>query len=163
MSSSVFEWLASLTAAEACARARSFTVAASLSMSVRATSSSFDFAPNVNTSALNPTIIVAIWPMVEPVQWPEASLGALGAAAYVTGVALIVGYVSWFRLVEILPTHIASLSSIAVPATAMVTGALMLGEAFGPREIVALGLMLGALALVLVLPALLQGRARTPQ
>jgi drug/metabolite transporter (DMT)-like permease len=107
--------------------------------------------------------IVAIWPMVEPVQWPQARLGAWGAAAYVTGVALIVGYVSWFRLVEILPTHIASLSSIAVPATAMVTGALMLGEAFGPREIVALGLMLGALALVLVLPALLQGRARTPQ
>jgi hypothetical protein len=44
----------------------------------------------------------------------------------------------------------------------MVTGALMLGEAFGPREIVALGLMLGALALVLVLPALLQRRTTAP-
>jgi drug/metabolite transporter (DMT)-like permease len=107
--------------------------------------------------------IVAIWPLIEPVQWPEASLGAWGAAAYVTGIALIVGYISWFRLVEILPTHIASLSSIAVPATAMVTGALMLGEAFGPREIVALGLMLGALALVLVLPALLQRRTTAPE
>ena len=43
--------------------------------------------------------------------------------------------------------------------TAMVTGAILLREALGPREILALGLMLGALALVLIIPALARARA----
>lgn len=103
--------------------------------------------------------IFALWPAMEPVRWPQASLAAWGSAAYVTFVALIVGYVSWFRLVQILPAHIASLSSLAVPATAMVTGAIVLAEPLGPRELSALGLMLGALALVLIVPALARARA----
>jgi drug/metabolite transporter (DMT)-like permease len=102
--------------------------------------------------------IFVLWPLMEPVRWPQASLAAWGSAAYVTFVALIVGYVSWFRLVQILPAHIASLSSLAVPATAMVTGAVMLAEPFWLREIAALGLMLGALALVLIVPALARAR-----
>jgi drug/metabolite transporter (DMT)-like permease len=102
--------------------------------------------------------IFVLWPLMEPVRWPQASLAAWGSAAYVTFVALIVGYVSWFRLVQILPAHIASLSSLAVPATAMVTGAIMLAEPFWLREIAALGLMLGALALVLIVPALARAR-----
>ena len=106
--------------------------------------------------------IVALWPMIEPLRWPQASLGAWGAGLYVTAIALVVGYISWFRLVEILPSHVASLSSIAVPATAMVSGAVLLGEALGAREIAALCLMLGALALVLVVPALLQRRRPAP-
>ena len=105
--------------------------------------------------------IFALWPLMEPVRWPQASLAAWGSAAYVTFVALIVGYVSWFRLVQILPAHIASLSSLAVPATAMVTGAIVLSEPFALREITALGLMLGALALVLIVPALARARAGT--
>ena len=106
--------------------------------------------------------IVALWPLVEPMRWPEASLGAWGAGAYVTAIALIVGYVCWFRLVEILPAHVASLSTLAVPATAMASSALLLGEPLGPRELAALALMLGALAIVLLLPALLQRRRIAP-
>lgn len=105
--------------------------------------------------------LFAIWPMVEPLRWPEASMGAWLSAGYVTFVALIVGYISWFTLVRILPSHVASLSTLAVPATAMASGALALGEPLGPREIAALALMLGALALVLVVPALLRGPGRT--
>jgi len=41
----------------------------------------------------------------------------------------------------------------------MASGALALGEPLGPREAIALLLMLGALALVLVVPALLRGSA----
>jgi len=85
-----------------------------------------------------------------------------GAGAYVTAIALIVGYVCWLRLVEILPAHVASLSTLAVPATAMASSALLLGEPLGPRELAALGLMLGALAMVLVVPALLQRRRIAP-
>jgi drug/metabolite transporter (DMT)-like permease len=106
--------------------------------------------------------IVALWPLVEPVGWPQASAAAWGAGAYVTAIALVVGYVCWFRLVEILPAHVASLSTLAVPATAMTSSALLLGEPLGLREIAALALMLGALALVLVLPALLPGRRAAP-
>ncbi|MFO0295830.1 MAG: DMT family transporter [Rhodospirillales bacterium] len=106
--------------------------------------------------------IALLAPLVEPLRWPQASLAAWSAAVYVTAVAMIVGYVAWFRLVGILPASVASLSTIAVPATAMLSGAVILGEALGPREIVALGLMLGALALVLILPALLSRRRAAP-
>jgi len=103
--------------------------------------------------------VFLVWPLAEPVRWPEASAAAWLAAGYVTFVALIVGYISWFTLVKILPSHVASLSTLAVPATAMASGALALGEPLGPREAIALLLMLGALALVLVVPALLRGSA----
>lgn len=103
--------------------------------------------------------IMLLWPMIEPIAWPHASAAAWLGAAYTTFVALVVGYISWFRLVEILPAHIASLASLAAPMMAMLTGAMLLHEALGPREILALGLMLGALTLVLVIPAL--ARART--
>ncbi len=103
--------------------------------------------------------IMLLWPLIEPIAWPQASLGAWIGAAYTTFVALVVGYISWFRLVEILPAHIASLASLAAPVMAMLTGALMLHEALGLREILALVLMLGALARVLFIPALARARA----
>jgi drug/metabolite transporter (DMT)-like permease len=96
--------------------------------------------------------ILALAPLLEPLAWPRASAAAWGAAAYLTFVALIVGYLCWFRLVDLLPGPSASLASLAVPATAMATGAMMLGEPFGPRETAALALLLGALTLVILLP-----------
>lgn len=112
--------------------------------------------------ALGSLPIAMVAPVIEPLHWPQASLAAWGAAAYVTAVAMVVGYVAWFRLVDILPASVASLSTIAIPATAMLSGAAILGEAMGPREIAALGLMLGALALALIVPALLPKRPAAP-
>ncbi|MBL8699799.1 MAG: DMT family transporter [Alphaproteobacteria bacterium] len=97
--------------------------------------------------------ILAIWPLMEPVAWPHASWSAWMGASFTTFIALVVGYIAWFRLVELLPAHIASLASLAAPVVAMLTGAAMLREALGLRELVALGLMVGALALVLIVPA----------
>ena len=102
--------------------------------------------------------IMLLWPLIEPIAWPQASAGAWIGAAYTTFISLVVGYISWFRLVEILPAHIASLASLAAPMMAMLTGAMMLHEALGLRELLALALMLGALALVLIMPALARAR-----
>lgn len=74
-------------------------------------------------------------------------------ASFTTFIALVVGYIAWFRLVELLPAHIASLASLASPVVAMLTGAAILHEALGWREVLAVGLMVTSLALVLVVPA----------
>ncbi|MBM3524411.1 MAG: DMT family transporter, partial [Alphaproteobacteria bacterium] len=102
--------------------------------------------------------ILLVWPLMEPVMWPAAGWQAWTGAAFTTFVALVVGYIAWFRLVELLPAHIASLASLAAPVVAMLTGALMLDEALGLRELLALGLMVGALGLVLVLPTVSRSR-----
>lgn len=96
--------------------------------------------------------ILVLWPLMEPVAWPVAGWQAWMGAAFTTFIALVVGYIAWFRLVELLPAHIASLASLAAPVVAMLTGALMLGEALGLRELLAVGLMVAALALVLIVP-----------
>jgi drug/metabolite transporter (DMT)-like permease len=106
--------------------------------------------------------LLAIWPMVEPIAWPSASLIAWACAAYITFVSVVVGYISWFRLVEMLPAHVASLASLASPCVAMVAGWVTLGEALGLREIAALLLIVGALAIVLILPARRRPAGLTP-
>jgi drug/metabolite transporter (DMT)-like permease len=102
--------------------------------------------------------IVLVWPLLEPVDWPRASAQAWWSAGYITFVSVVIGYIAWFRLAEILPVHIASLATLAVPCVAMLTGAVVLSESLGMHELLALALIVGALGLVLVLPALARPR-----
>ena len=80
------------------------------------------------------------------------------AAAYVTLVALVACYAAWFKLVLIVPASIASIGSLAVPAIALIAGALLLDEKFGPPEGVSVALILAALALVTLKPAAVKSR-----
>jgi len=73
----------------------------------------------------------------------------LWAALYITFIALIAGYALWFKIVEAFPPIIASLGSLMVPVIGVVSGALVLGEAVGWIEGLALLLVLTAISLVL--------------
>lgn len=97
--------------------------------------------------------MVAMVPLVEGVAWPRASAAAWLGAGYVTFIALIVGFVSWFTIVKIMPINIASISTLLVPVVGVIGGAVLLDEPLGSREIVAMLLISSALALVLVFPA----------
>ena len=76
------------------------------------------------------------WPMI------------LGAA-YASTIPVCFGYWAWFRLVEVLPATIASIATLATPVIGVLSGALLLGETVGWREIVSLGLVIVSLVLVL--------------
>lgn len=95
--------------------------------------------------------IVVAWLILEPE--PDLSrvtpLG-LAALAYVVFVALVFCFSSYIRLVSILPANIAAISTLAIPVVGLWSSALLLGEAVGITDVLALVLVVSALALVLL-------------
>jgi len=72
----------------------------------------------------------------------------LAAEIYLTLVGSIVGYSAYIYALKYLPTATVSLYAYANPIIAMVLGAMLLGEPFGPRVMVASGMVLTGSALV---------------
>ncbi|MGQ0663778.1 MAG: DMT family transporter [Pseudomonadota bacterium] len=98
-----------------------------------------------------PMAVVAV--LVEGVHLPAASGRAWAAAAYLTLVALLGGYLAWFRVISLFPANVAALGTLMTPIVGMASGAVWLGEPFGWREVAAIALILPALALVMFAPA----------
>lgn len=83
-------------------------------------------------------------------------IGTANALAIVYAVTVPMIYCIWaFMLtVRLLPAPLAAIGTLAIPAVGVFSGALLLDEPVGWRELAALGLICGALAVVLVLPGL---------
>lgn len=60
---------------------------------------------------------------------------------------------AWFTLARTLPVAVSSLSSLPVPVVGVISGIVLLGERPGPREWVALALVVAALFTVLFQPS----------
>ncbi|HUT48297.1 MAG TPA: EamA family transporter [Alphaproteobacteria bacterium] len=95
--------------------------------------------------------IVAI-AATEPFTMHQASAAAWWAAVYTTLIGLVLAYLLWFRTVALFPAGVASISTLAVPAVGLLSGAAVLGETIGWRELVALVMVLAAVALVVIEP-----------
>lgn len=91
----------------------------------------------------------------------EISLDAWLALAYVLALPMIFCHWAWFSIVRLFPAAIAAAGTLAIPVVGVISGAIVLGEPVGWREIVALFLVCGALTVVLVVPALRQARHYT--
>jgi drug/metabolite transporter (DMT)-like permease len=84
-------------------------------------------------------------------------LGALSVRGTLLMIYMTLGpmaacYVTWFAALRLLPATTAAMGTLAVPVIGVSAGALMLGDAFGLREIAALALTLGGVALALRRP-----------
>jgi len=97
--------------------------------------------------------MVAMVPILEPLRFPVVSTTAWLMWAYTTFPALVFCYAAWFQVVKLMPVTVASISVLLVPAVGVLSGAFILGEPLGLREVTALVLIGAALALVLLLPA----------
>jgi len=73
--------------------------------------------------------------------------------AFTLSVPMVFCQFAWFRLVELLPANIASLCMLAVPVVGLVSGWLILDEVVTLTDVMAMGLIVTALALVLIVPA----------
>lgn len=104
--------------------------------------------------ALGTVPMFVILPFADGIHFPQASAYAWVAAAYTTVVALVFAYFAWFKIVSLFPASIAGIGTLLTPVIGMVSGAVVLGEPFGWREILAVALIGSALALVLIIPAL---------
>lgn len=93
-----------------------------------------------------PIIVIACF--AGPFVWHEASWEAWGSAIYLTGIAMVFAYYAWFRIVTIFPASVAAIGTLLVPVVALVSGAVVLGEAIGWRELTALVLAVTSVGLV---------------
>jgi drug/metabolite transporter (DMT)-like permease len=97
--------------------------------------------------------IVLGWWLLEPVPDLRAlSLTAAFALAYAVFVASIFCQTAFFKLLSMLPAHVAGISVLPVPVVGVVSSALILAEPVGLAEVAALVLVVGGLFL-LVRPA----------
>ncbi len=96
-----------------------------------------------------PVIVAAL--VIDPLpDFSGVSTGALIALVYSSVIAVSFGQWIWFRILQIMPTAVASISTLAVPVIGVIAAALLLGEVVGWREFTALALVSAALAIVLV-------------
>lgn len=96
-----------------------------------------------------PVVIGAV--IIEPVpDFSGVSTGALVALVYSSTIAVSFGQWIWFRMLQIMPTAVASISTLTVPVIGVFMSALILGEVVGWRELAALALVCVALAIVVV-------------
>jgi drug/metabolite transporter (DMT)-like permease len=77
-------------------------------------------------------------------------------------VALVFAYFAWFKIVTLFPASVAGIGTLLTPVVGMLSGAVVLGEPFGLREIAAVLLIGSALVLVLIIPALKPRGAAAP-
>jgi drug/metabolite transporter (DMT)-like permease len=94
--------------------------------------------------------IVLGWWLLEPL--PDLGALSLPAAvglAYSVFVAMIFCHTAYFKLVSMLPAHVAAISVLAVPVVGVVSSAWLLGEPVGLAETAALLLVVGGLFLLI--------------
>ena len=97
-----------------------------------------------------PVVVLAL--IVEGPIAAMPSSAAIFAVVYSAIFALLIGNYLWFRVVRIYPASVAGIGTLMVPAIGVVSGAIVLGEPLGWREIGAMALIVPALALVLLGP-----------
>ena len=86
-------------------------------------------------------------------QWSVPSGTSILVIVYITLVPICLGNVIWFEIVGMLPANVAGLSPIMVPVVALVSGAVIRGEPFGPVQWVAMACCVASLSLALLKPA----------
>ncbi|MDP7546692.1 MAG: EamA family transporter, partial [Alphaproteobacteria bacterium] len=77
---------------------------------------------------------------------PAITAASWLAIAYLVFVANALAYFSWFRVVAAFPATVSGIGAMAVPVVGVLSSAWLLDEKIGWREWIALGLIIGALA-----------------
>jgi drug/metabolite transporter (DMT)-like permease len=77
---------------------------------------------------------------------------AILATAYMVVIPVVLCNWAWFKVVQIFPTSIAAIGTLAVPVVGVLSSAVVLGEPIGLREISALILLTAALSMVMIVP-----------
>ena len=106
--------------------------------------------------------------LVAAVSEPLPNLAALSLPAVIALVYLFLfpmSFCQWayFKVVTLLPASVAAIGTLMVPVIGVFSSHLILAEPVGLAELAALLLILAALALVLLLPALPRRFARQPR
>ena len=105
-----------------------------------------------------PIIIIAVFTTSRPIEWTGAFIAAL---AYNVIPATAIAWVLWLYVLQVLPTGVAGISTLATPVIGIVSAALVLGERVTPMEGAGMACIIAAL-LVLAVQGLTSGRRAQP-
>jgi drug/metabolite transporter (DMT)-like permease len=67
--------------------------------------------------------------------------------AFIATVPMTIAYLAWFRALRMVPASTASTTVLLSPVVGVIGSGLILGETFGPRQIVALVMTLCGVAM----------------
>ncbi len=97
--------------------------------------------------------VVLVWLVWLPHAYfrPEETRG-LFALVFLILISNALAYFCWFRIIQLLPASVASLTTLVVPCVGFASSALLVGGAISRLDIVALGLIVTAVMLVLSQP-----------
>ncbi|MBS0549916.1 MAG: DMT family transporter [Proteobacteria bacterium] len=101
--------------------------------------------------------VIVVWLVWLPHAYfrPDATRGLLAIAFLIT-VSNALAYFCWFRIIQLLPASIASLTTLVVPCVGFGSSALLIGGNISWLDVAALGLIVAAVTLVLAQPAKLK-------
>lgn len=95
-----------------------------------------------------PIVIGAL--LFDPPHWRAVGPAALAGLAYNMTIAFVLCFWAWFKIVSLAPAGVSALGTLFIPVVAVFSGMLLLGERPAATDFAALGLILCALATVVV-------------
>ncbi len=89
-------------------------------------------------------LILEPTPDIDQIGWP-----ALAGLGYCVFIAMVFCHTAYFKLVSLMPAHVAAMGILAVPVVGVVSSAWILGESIGVYEMAALLFVLSSLFLLI--------------
>jgi drug/metabolite transporter (DMT)-like permease len=102
---------------------------------------------SVAWQAMLGTVLVVSLASFEHPDWGNVTAGGWAAIAYISTIPLTVAYLAWFRALRMVPASTAATTVLVSPLVGVIGSGILLGETFGPRQIIALLMTLTGVAL----------------
>ncbi|MBS0641854.1 MAG: EamA family transporter [Proteobacteria bacterium] len=90
-------------------------------------------------------VVAIAW--FETPDWNRVTLLGWAAIAYISSIPLTIAYLAWFRALRMVPASMAATTVLVSPMIGVLGSGLLLGETFGPRQILGLAMTLTGVAL----------------
>jgi drug/metabolite transporter (DMT)-like permease len=91
-----------------------------------------------------PVLILAHW---EHPDWTRVSASGWTSIAYISILPLSMAYLAWFRALKLVPASTAATTVLVSPMVGVLGSTLLLGDALGPRQLIALAMTFTGVAL----------------
>jgi len=104
-------------------------------------------ATSVAWQALFGMVLVVSLALFEHPDWGRVTAGGWASVAYISTVPFTFAYLAWFRALRLVPASTAATTVLVSPLVGVIGSGILLGETFGPRQIVALVMTLTGVAL----------------
>ena len=104
-------------------------------------------ATSVAWQAMLGMVLIVVLASFEDRDWGKVTAGGWASIAYISTIPLTVAYLAWFRALRLVPASVAATTVLVSPVVGVIGSGLLLGETFGPRQIVALVMTLIGVAM----------------